>query len=219
MMANGALQRFARRAADASVAAAEKCDLCGELVRPEHRHLLEGATRQMACVCQACGILFAQPAASNGKYRLIPDRCLYLADFAMSDTEWDSLRVPVGICFVVVTADTRPLAFYPSPMGATEAVVDPSTWSALVQRYPLLSSIQPDVEALLVNRARGARDHFVVPIDSCFSLVGLIRMRWRGLSGGSDVWSEIERFFEALRRRARIERMEETQCQSATTFG
>lgn len=219
MKPGSTLQRFARRAADASVAAADRCDLCSEPVRSEHRHLLESATRQLACVCQACGILFAQPAASNGKYRLIPDRLLYLADFAMTDAEWESLRVPVGICFLVVAADARPLAFYPSPMGATEAVVDPSTWSSLCQRYPLLSGIQPDVEALLVNRARGARDHFVVPIDTCFSLVGLIRTRWRGLSGGSDVWTEIGRFFEALRARSRIETMEVLQCQTATTFG
>jgi hypothetical protein len=208
VMPGGVLQRFARRAADASVAAAEKCDLCSEPVPNEHRHLLESATRQLACVCQACSILFAQPAASNGKYRLIPDRSLYLADFALTDAEWSSLQVPVGICFLVVTADARPLAFYPGPMGATEAAVDPSTWSALSARYPLLSNIQPDVEALLVNRARGARDHYIVPIDTCFGLAGLIRIRWRGLSGGSDVWTEIGHFFEMLRKRSRIQRME-----------
>jgi hypothetical protein len=212
MMPGGVLQRFARRAAEASVAAADKCDLCSEPVRSQHRHLLERATRQMACVCQACGMLFDQPAASNGKYRLIPDRSLYLADFCMSDAEWDSLRVPVGMCFIVITEDARPLAFYPSPMGATEAVVDPATWTSLSARYPLLGEIQPDVEALLVNRARGARDHFIVPIDTCFSLVGLIRTRWRGLSGGSDAWTEIDHFFETLRSRARLKRMEEPQC-------
>jgi hypothetical protein len=216
-MSDGVLQRFARRAAEASVAAAEKCDLCSEPVRSEHRHLLESATRQMVCVCQACAILFADPVATNGKYRLIPDRSLYLADVSLTDAEWDSLRVPVGICFIVVAGDARPLAFYPSPMGPTEAVVDASVWSALCARYPLLSGMQPDVEALLVNRARGARQHFIVPIDTCFSLVGLIRTRWRGLSGGSDVWTEIEHFFETLRTRSKSQRMEVTPCQSATT--
>lgn len=212
MTAGGALQRFARRASDAALSAAERCDLCTEPLREEHRHLLETGTRQVACVCQACTILFATPAASRGKYRLIPDRQLYLTDFEISDVEWDSLRVPVGICFVTGTH-----AFYPSPMGPTEAVVDPSTWAALTERYPILAGIEPDVEALLVNRARGARDHFIVPIDTCFSLVGLIRTRWRGLSGGNQVWTEISQFFDALRKRARTQSVEAKLCQSATT--
>jgi hypothetical protein len=60
-----------------------------------------------------------------------------------------------------------------------------------------------DVEALLVDRARGARRHWLVPIDECYALVGLIRTRWRGLTGGTEVWQEIARFFDALDRRAR----------------
>jgi Family of unknown function (DUF5947) len=211
-MPGGALRRLARRATEASLAAAERCDLCSETVPERHRHLLESGTRQVACVCQACSLLFSQPAASLGKYRLIPDRHLYLANFAMTDAEWDSLRVPVGICFV-----TGARAFYPGPMGPTQAVVDPSTWEALVACNPVLGSIEPDVEAFLVNRARGARDYFIVPIDSCFSLVGLIRTRWRGLSGGNDVWVEIGHFFDALRKRCRVQRVETPACPSATT--
>jgi Family of unknown function (DUF5947) len=207
MMPGGALQRFARRATEASLAAAEKCDLCTEPVPEQHRHLLESATRQLACVCQACSLLFARPAASLGKYRLIPDRHLYLANFAMSDAEWDSLRVPVGMCFIVVAAD-GPLGFYPGPMGATEAPVDPSTWAALTDRYLILRGIDADVEALLVNRARGARDYFIAPIDTCFRLAGLIRTRWRGLSGGNDVWVEIGQFFDTLRKRSRVQPVE-----------
>jgi len=59
------------------------------------------------------------------------------------------------------------------------------------------------VEALLVNRVRGTREHFLVPIDECYRLVGLIRMHWRGLSGGREVWEEIEQFFEELRGRSK----------------
>jgi hypothetical protein len=40
-------------------------------------------------------------------------------------------------------------------------------------------------------------------MDECYSLVGLIRMRWRGLSGGREVWEEIGRFFEELRNRSK----------------
>jgi hypothetical protein len=206
MMPGGALQRFARRAE----AAREKCDLCGEALRSQHRHLLESSTGQVTCACQACGLLFDRPAASRGKYRLIPDRHLILQDFALTDAEWESLHVPVGICFLMLRGG-QPMAFYPSPMGATEAFVDSATWSSLAMRYPILTTIDADVEALLVNRARGARDHFIVPIDTCFSLVGLIRLRWRGLSGGSDAWTEIGRFFETLRARSRTHAMEVPQ--------
>jgi hypothetical protein len=209
MTTGGVLQRFARRAAEASAAAVEHCDLCNEPLRSEHRHLLESATRQIMCACQACSLLFTQPAASQGRYRLIPDRRLYLANFDLSDAAWDSLHVPVGICFLVLGADAQPHAFYPSPMGPTEASVDPDTWASLLHRHPVLASIEPDVEALLVNRARGARDHFIVPIDTCFSLVGLIRMRWRGLSGGSEVWTEINQFFDTLRARSRLHILQE----------
>ena len=33
--------------------------------------------------------------------------------------------------------------------------------------------------------------YYIVPIDECYRLVGLIRMHWRGLSGGTEVWKEI----------------------------
>jgi hypothetical protein len=60
-----------------------------------------------------------------------------------------------------------------------------------------------DVEALLVNRARGARRQWLVPIDDCYRLVAVIRTRWRGFTGGKEVWLELERFFDDLDRRAR----------------
>jgi hypothetical protein len=63
--------------------------------------------------------------------------------------------------------------------------------------------MERDVEALLVNRVRGAREHFLVPIDECYRLIGLIRTHWRGLSGGREVWEELARFFEQLRERSR----------------
>ena len=43
----------------------------------------------------------------------------------------------------------------------------------------------------------------LVPIAECYKLVGLIRTRWRGFSGGREVWDDITRFFEELGRRAK----------------
>ena len=55
--------------------------------------------------------------------------------------------------------------------------------------------MEPDVEALLINRVGPAREYFLAPIDECYRLVGLIRLHWRGLSGGTEVWKEIQGFF------------------------
>jgi hypothetical protein len=76
-------------------------------------------------------------------------------------------------------------------------------WDDLARENPVLHALEPDIEALLVNRLGQARDHYRVSIDVCFTLVGLIRTQWRGLSGGAAVWDEINRFFAGLRERAR----------------
>jgi hypothetical protein len=203
------LQRFAQEesekaAKEAAEAAQEHCDLCGEPIPPEHRHLLEVSTREIKCTCRPCSILFDSEAASEGRYRLIPDRRLYLEDFEMSDAQWESLRVPVDMAFFFYsTPAERVVAFYPSPMGPTESLLKLSAWEELEKSNPLLKGMERDVEALLVNRVRGAREHFLVPMDECYSLVGLIRMNWRGLSGGREVWEKIEQFFEGLRERSK----------------
>lgn len=212
------LQRYARRptqptetarAAQAPEAPQEQCELCGEPIPPEHRHLVEVSRREIKCVCHACSILFSREQASERKYLLVPDRRLYLEDFHLSDAQWESLRIPVGLAFFFhSTPAGRCVAFYPGPMGPTESLLELETWGALEQRNPVLAGMKQDVEALLVNRARGAREHFLVPIDECYSLVGLIRTHWKGLSGGEDVWQEIARFFAALRERSMTTRQE-----------
>jgi hypothetical protein len=203
------LRRFAEEESEkaakaAAEAAQEHCDLCGEPIPPEHRHLLEISTREMKCACRPCSILFDKEAASEGRYRLVPDRRLFLEDFELSDAQWDSLRIPVDMAFFFYsTPAERVVAFYPSPMGPTESLLKLSAWEELERRNPVLGGMDRDVEALLVNRVRGAREYFLVPMDECYSLVGLIRTRWRGLSGGREVWEEIERFFEELRKRSK----------------
>ncbi len=203
------LRRFAQESEKAAEvaqeqAAQERCELCSEPIPPEHRHLLNVSTREIICACRACSILFDREAASEGRYRLIPDRRLFLEDFEMSDAQWESLRIPVDMAFFFYSAPAeRVVAFYPSPMGATESLLKLSTWEELEESNPVLKEMERDVEALLVNRARGAREHFLVPMDKCYSLVGLIRTHWRGFTGGREVWEEIGRFFEELRERSK----------------
>ena len=205
-----ALRRFAQeesgRREEAAAAQEERCELCGQGIPPdpEHRHLLEVATREILCVCRPCAILFDSEAASEGRYRIVHDRLLYLEDFEMTDYQWDNLRVPVDMAFFFYsTPAERVVAYYPSPMGPTESLLTLEAWEELEDGNPVLRDMERDVEALLVNRARGASDHLLVPLDECYKLVGLIRMRWRGFSGGREVWDDITRFFEDLRRRAK----------------
>jgi hypothetical protein len=194
------LTRLARRATPAQ----ERCELCGAPIAREHRHVLDLSKRELMCACRACSILFSSHAASAGHYRLVGERRLRVADLELDDVAWEELRLPVEMAFFFHnSAAGRVQAFYPSPMGPTESLLGLEAWAAIEDANPLLRTLSPDVEALLVNRVRGARGHWIVPIDECYALVGLIRTRWRGLTGGAEVWGEIARFFEELDRRAR----------------
>lgn len=197
----GALRQLARRAA---AAAEERCELCGEAIPPEHQHLLDIRSRELQCVCRACALLFDRPAAGAGMRRLVPRDSRYLPGFDLSDAIWEGLRIPVNMAFFTASsAAGRVLALYPGPMGPTESLLTLEAWSELEACNPILRTMQEDVEALLVNRVREARDHFLVPIDECYRLVGIIRLHWRGLSGGREVWQEIDAFFTDLKARAR----------------
>lgn len=203
-IASSRLRALAQRSAEARESVQERCELCGESIAAEHRHLLDLSTREAMCACRACALLFDRSAAGGGHYRLVPDRRLALADLELDDVSWEELRIPVDMAFFSFDSRAeRVVALYPGPMGATESLLELEAWEAIEAANPVLRSLEPDVEALLVNRARGARQQWVVPIDDCYSLVGLIRTRWRGLTGGREVWEEIGRFFEELDRRSR----------------
>jgi hypothetical protein len=127
----------------------------------------------------------------------------------MTDAEWDGLLIPINLAFFVRSGDSDVRAFYPSPAGATESLLPLVTWNRIVEANPTLRLLQPDVEALLVNRVGHARqasaaEYYVTPIDACYRLVGLIRLHWHGLSGGEEVWREIGNFFAELRGKAEV---------------
>jgi hypothetical protein len=204
------LRDLARKPARVSPAAEERCDLCGELLAPQHRHLIDVQDRRLLCACRPCTILFDSRAAGGGHFRLVPDRTLYLADFALDDTMWQSLRIPVDLAFFFhSTPAGRVVAFYPAPAGATESLLELDAWNHLAASNPVLEQLEADVEALLVDRTRGARNHWLVPVDRCYELVGLIRTYWKGFGGGSEVWSQIDAFFDRLR----------TTCKEVTNDG
>ena len=198
-----ALRQFARK----RPANVEVCEMCSRELPAEHPHLLEPGTRKMVCSCDACAILFS--GGSNLKYKRIPRDVRFLGDFRMADAQWDGLMIPIEMAFLFHSSPhQRVMAYYPSPAGATESLLSLDTWNDVVKENPALHELKADVEALLVNRigsARGVKpEYYVVPIDQCFKLVGLIRMHWHGLSGGTEVWREVGEFFAALKRKAGV---------------
>ena len=197
----GALRRFAqKRELERAPAQVEHCELCSEVIPAEHRHVLELSSRALICACQACSLLFNNQGAGAGKYRLVPRRYLSLEDFQMTDQQWDELMIPVNMAFIFRGSDSKhAMAFYPSPAGATESLLDLEGWEALTSNNPILHDLEPDVEALLINRVKKAREYYIVPLDACYQLVGLIRISWKGLSGGTETWEAIGEFFEHIR--------------------
>lgn len=196
----GTLRQFARRERPL-----ERCELCSVGLPPTHPHLIELAQRKLLCTCDACAILFS---GQGVKFKRVPRRVRLLAGFSLSDAEWNDLMIPINMAFFFKNSlEQRVIALYPSPAGPTESLLALDSWNEIVTRNPILQEMESDVEGLLVNRLRYSRgysaaEYYLLPIDECYKLVGLIRMHWKGFSGGADVWRELGEFFTHLKVRA-----------------
>lgn len=196
----GTLRQFARRERPL-----ERCELCSVGIRPDHPHLIELARRKLLCTCEACAILFG---GQGVKFKRVPRRVLSIPGFSLSDAEWNGLMVPINMAFFFRSSlENRVIALYPSPAGATESLLALESWDDILLRNPVLNEMESDVEGLLVNRlgySRGysAAEYYLLPIDECYKLVGLIRMHWKGLSGGTEVWQELGGYFASLKARS-----------------
>jgi hypothetical protein len=176
----------------------ERCDSCGVSLAAVHIHQFEPSARRVRCVCGRC-------AALASSWQEIPSNVRPLHGFQIMDAQWDDLMLPISLAFFSYCSPAgRVVAFYPGPAGAAESTMGLNAWNEISEANPEVLSMRPDVEALLVNRVGSTREYFLVPIDECYRLVGLIRIHWRGLSGGSLVWGEITAFFDALREKAAL---------------
>jgi hypothetical protein len=181
----------------------ERCDFCATPVAPDHDHLIELAARRILCTCRPCHIVFEPVGAAQGKYRAIPNRYREVSEFVVDDATWDSLQLPIGLVFFFYNStERRTVAFYPSPAGATESLLPLEEWVGIVARYPEFSSIEPDVEAILIQRNREVSRCFIVPIDAAYELVGLIRTCWKGFDGGQEAHQKIAQYFEKVHTRS-----------------
>jgi len=182
-----------------SPAPAEKCDLCRVALPEVHQHLFDPGSRKLECACDACAILFS---GERQKYRRVPRRVRFLPDFRMTDAQWNGLMIPIGIAFLFHNgASDRVTALYPSPAGPVESQLTLEMWKDIERENPVAGTMESDVEGLLVYRVGTAREHYIIPLDECFKLIGTIRLHWKGFSGGMVVWQEIGKFLERLKQR------------------
>lgn len=178
----------------------ERCDLCGETVPDEHGHIVNIHTRALLCGCRACYLLFTAPGSGGGLMRAVPDRYVALPSFSL-DPSADALDVPVSVVFYVFGSVAGHVsAFYPGPAGAAESLLPLDAWETVVDAHPELADVAPDVEAVLV---RGS-EAYVVPIDACYELAGMLRMLWRGFDGGAEAQDALDEFFTGVRIRAGV---------------
>ena len=182
------------------------CELCVSGLSNDHRHLLHLDERRILCVCETCWSM----RSGDPEYRPCGSRTLWLDDFVMPDDVWAAFDMPTGLAFLMRSSVSGTvIALYPSPAGATECELPLDAWERLVARNPILERLEPDAEALVVNRLKkagggGGGQHLLVPIDQCYKLVGAIKESWEGISGGDAVENSVRAFFAAMHERAAI---------------
>lgn len=182
---------------DPAPAARMHCELCALALDEPHGHVVDTADRRLLCTCYACGVLFAPSAEGHARFKAVPKRYASIRSPLFSDAQWDALGIPINLAFFFENRAThRVIAFYPGPAGATESQLPLDAWQLLREREPLIASMEPDVEAALVYRPRGRdAEAYVVPIDVCYELAGVVRTKWEGIGGGDEVHDAVDAFF------------------------
>lgn len=177
----------------------EICDLCGLPIPARHRHLLHLEERRICCVCATCWAL----RSGDAVYRPTGNRVLWLDDFNLPDELWASFGVPIGLCFFFNSGTANKIiGLYPSPAGATECELYLDAWDELKKLNPILDTLQIDVEALIINRLADPSQYSIAPVDQAYELVGLIKAKWEGISGGPALKEAVAEYFEGLKQEA-----------------
>lgn len=183
----------------------ECCETCGEALQPDHEHTFDPVRRTLRCTCRLCAM------AQESSYPRIPKTVRMLPQFKVSDQQWTLLAIPVALAFFSYSTHAQGIVVqYPGPAGVMESSIEANSWEELCRLNPALRTMLPDVQALLVNRVDTTRRYFIVPIEVCYKLCGLIRRSWQGFSGGTAAWAEMASFFDDLARTSEAWADEET---------
>ncbi len=175
------------------------CELCPTTLHDGHHHLLQLVDRRIICVCETCWAL----RSGDAEFRPPGARTVWLEDFALPEHVWAAFQIPIGLAFMIRSSVTGGIvALYPSPAGATESELDLGAWDELCAANPALGRLEPDAEALIVNRLSSPAQYAIAPVDEAYRLVGLVKERWAGISGGSELEGAVAEFFAGLRSEA-----------------
>lgn len=175
---------------------ADHCEMCAALLAgDERRHLLDLAHHALLSICNACALAFGPRGANAGSYRLIPTRHLALLNFQATDGLWAGSGRSAKIAYLLRSSEAgHVLAVYLDPAGARESAFDLEHWKTLLTANPLLDSLEPDVEALLINRMGQEQTFYIVPITTCSQLVGLLTEQ----GNEQEIWKDPGAFFEKI---------------------
>jgi hypothetical protein len=196
-----ALQALLRKP---SAAAGERCDFCAVPIESGHGHLIDLKARRIMCSCRPCWLVFEPEGAAQGRYKPVGSRYVEVSDFGVDAAEWDALQIPIALAFFFYNSiEEKMVGFYPGPAGATESLLSLETWGAIAGAHPALSTLEADVEAVLIHRRPECTACFVVPIDAAYELVGIIRTSWKGFDGGEEAWRRINAFFADVGEKSR----------------
>lgn len=177
----------------------ERCSFCGRDLPGDHRHLVDISTMKFLCACEVCMITMVEKA----NFKTLPNRFLDLKAFNLPNELWSDFLIPVNMAFFVKNTERDgTVAYYPAPTGATESKLKMEPWNELQKLNPVLNDLIPDLEALIINRLDDSGQYYIVPIDSCYKLIGMIRMTWKGIFGGSEVNNVIRNFFSELKEKS-----------------
>jgi Fe-S cluster biogenesis protein NfuA len=179
---------------------AGQCELCPLSVPEEHKHLLHLTERRILCVCSTCWAM----RSGDAEFRPVGNRTVWLDDFALGDEQWAAFGLPIGLAFLMISSVSGGVvALYPSPAGATESELDLEAWADVCAANPQLE-LEPDAEALIVNRLTEPAQHVIAPIDKAYGLVGVVKSSWEGISGGDGVGLAVTRYLDGLRPEALV---------------
>jgi Fe-S cluster biogenesis protein NfuA len=180
--------------------AQQTCELCPIGISEEHKHLIHLEERRIVCVCGTCWSL----RSGDAEFRPVGNRRVWLDGLRISDEQWAGFQIPIGLAFFMISSVTGTvIALYPSPAGATESELDLEAWADVCASNPELE-LEPDSEALIVNRLADPPQHMIAPIDAAYGLVGVVKSSWEGISGGSGVPDAVSAYVEGLRARPAV---------------
>ena len=181
--------------------AGARCELCPIGIGEDHRHLLHLDERRIVCVCETCWSM----RSGDPEFRPPGARTLWLDDFDLPDERVGGVPDPdrPGVPDAQRASAAAVVALYPSPAGATESELELDGVGRAVRGQP--GPRAPRARRRGADRRPHRRPRTATrscPIDQCYRLVGLIKARWEGITGGRGVDAAIAEFFDGLRARA-----------------